>query len=149
MVILVGWGYPRRGVPTLSSLSIGESLPLDPQLCSPAPAEARTHGCLPGGQLPLGAQVGTRSRASGASLPLSQGGSGAGPAALTTLAQTSLPVGPPPLLLLFRLPNYQAEVAVWLALFLYERPQDPVFFPCSILVGVISPLRHLLVTPMS
>lgn len=42
-----------------------------------------------------------------------------------TLARISLPWALP--LLLFRLPNYQAEVAVWFALFLYVKyPHSPI-----------------------
>lgn len=105
---------------------------LDPQLCSPP---QQGHACArlaPRRAAPLGAQVGTRSKASGAVLTSPPGGSELGPAAPATLAQISLLWVLPPLLLLFRLPNYQAKVAVWLALFFVcERPlktQPPSLF---------------------
>lgn len=48
-----------------------------------------------------------------------------GSAPTHTLARISLPWALP--LLLFRLPNYQAEVAVWFALFLYVKyPHSPI-----------------------
>ena len=97
---------------------------LDPQLCSPP---QQRHACAqlaPRRAAPLGAQVGTRSRASGALLTSLPGWLLSwAPQPPTTLAQISLPWVLRPLLLLFRLPNYQAEVAVWLALFFVcERP---------------------------
>lgn len=61
-----------------------------------------------------------------------------------TLARISLLRALPLPLLLFRLPNYQAEVAFWFALFLYVKyPSKPDLFPCSVAVGasVILPLR--------
>lgn len=62
------------------------------------------------------------------SLPLSQGGSERGPIIPPhTLARISLLWALPLPLLLFRLPNYQAEVAFWFALFLYVKyPQSPI-----------------------
>lgn len=60
------------------------------------------------------------------------GGSGAPP---HTLARISLPWALP--LLLFRLPNYQAEVAVWFALFLYVKYPPQPNLPCSLLVGAL------------
>lgn len=95
-----------------------------PPAVQPCPSRGtHAHGCLPGGQLPWGPKWAPGQEQAEPSLPLSQGGSEPGPVAPTTLAQTSLPWALPPLLLLFRLPNYQAEVAVWLALFFVcERP---------------------------
>ena len=57
------------------------------------------------------------------------------------------PVGPSPLLL-FRLPNYQAEVAVWFALFLYVKCPHSSIAPVFSLGGGISHvplLPHLLI----
>lgn len=72
--------------------------------------------------------MGTGSRASGAFLTSLPGWLRVGTHNPTpTLARISLLLTLPLPLLLFRLPNYQAEVAFWFALFLYVKyPQSPI-----------------------
>lgn len=85
----------------------------------PHPASRmQRHACtvLESGSSP-GGLSGRRVKSKQPSLPLSQGGLEWGPEAPPhTLLHGSASRGPFPLLL-FRLPNYQAEVAVWLLYF--------------------------------
>lgn len=116
------WGNRReKGMP--ASLSTGwRGAAPTPQTCRPRPASARVEGtrahCSEAGSSPEGR--GRRVKSSQPSLPLlgRLGAEAQKPRPPPLHGQP--PVGPFPLLL-FRLPNYQAEVAVWFALFLHVK----------------------------
>lgn len=111
-------------------LSMGQQVPAsDPQTCNPTlPQRMQRHACtaLESGSSP-GGLSGHRVKSKQSPFYLSPrvAWSGCPGAPTHTLARISLPWALP--LLLFRLPNYQAEVAVWFALFLYVKyPHSPI-----------------------
>lgn len=117
-------GRTLGGDPKGLGVTVGRPPDMQPHPAS----RMQRHACtvLESGSSP-GGLSGHRVKSKQPSLPLSQGGLEWGPEAphTHTLARISLPWALP--LLLFRLPNYQAEVAVWFALFLYVKyPHSPI-----------------------